>query len=419
MRYEWLIPAAASHWSRRMRNWRTARSTARRGRPQAAFPDATSFEPVVLAADVKAAVASTAGRLLRRAENLARGRRYRPAGLVHRRRGDRQAGAHHLRAPRSRWTAPSSRSTSSSIANRTAMRSGFPHGARSSSESAPAIRVRLDADIRNVSGATLSCRHVTEGVRRLCWCTERALRPRLSRIASGARSLARHAGRRGRREASTARALECGVKAAFAAVARVHRALSAHDFDDERVSRVNRGAARAWQPVSHADLRAVLACALDIASCSRGRSTPPSAARWRRLGTFVPKGRPGRRNCAPLGSAAKPHVGRAICRRRPTSESAASWRAMSTFVTIASASRARSRSIWWHRQRLRGRLRDRRAARRRRHPRACERRRRSSRVRRRARNRSRPHRRSARARSAALKRSPTARWRRAPTVDNA
>jgi len=27
--------------------------------------------------------------------------------------------------------------------------------------------VRLDADIHNISGATLSCRHVTDGVRRL------------------------------------------------------------------------------------------------------------------------------------------------------------------------------------------------------------------------------------------------------------
>ena len=31
----------------------------------------------------------------------------------------------------------------------------------------PGDPVRLDADIRNISGATLSCRHVTEGVRRL------------------------------------------------------------------------------------------------------------------------------------------------------------------------------------------------------------------------------------------------------------
>ena len=35
--------------------------------------------------------------------------------------------------------------------------------------------VRLDTDIRNVSGATLSCRHVTEGVRRLLLLHERAL----------------------------------------------------------------------------------------------------------------------------------------------------------------------------------------------------------------------------------------------------
>ena len=35
--------------------------------------------------------------------------------------------------------------------------------------------VRLDTDIRNVSGATLSCRHVTDGIRRLLLLHERAL----------------------------------------------------------------------------------------------------------------------------------------------------------------------------------------------------------------------------------------------------
>jgi hypothetical protein len=35
--------------------------------------------------------------------------------------------------------------------------------------------VRLDDDIRNVSGATLSCRHVTEGVHRLLALYRRAL----------------------------------------------------------------------------------------------------------------------------------------------------------------------------------------------------------------------------------------------------
>ena len=36
--------------------------------------------------------------------------------------------------------------------------------------------LRLDADIKNISGATLSCRHVTDGVRRLLALSERALR---------------------------------------------------------------------------------------------------------------------------------------------------------------------------------------------------------------------------------------------------
>jgi Na+-translocating ferredoxin:NAD+ oxidoreductase RnfG subunit len=35
--------------------------------------------------------------------------------------------------------------------------------------------LRLDADIRNISGATLSCRHVTDGVRRLLALAARAL----------------------------------------------------------------------------------------------------------------------------------------------------------------------------------------------------------------------------------------------------
>jgi hypothetical protein len=38
--------------------------------------------------------------------------------------------------------------------------------------------LKLDADIRNISGATLSCRHVTEGVRRLLAMYELLLRDR-------------------------------------------------------------------------------------------------------------------------------------------------------------------------------------------------------------------------------------------------
>jgi Na+-transporting NADH:ubiquinone oxidoreductase subunit NqrC len=39
-----------------------------------------------------------------------------------------------------------------------------------------ADRLELDADIRNISGATLSCRHLTEGLRRLLAFHDVALR---------------------------------------------------------------------------------------------------------------------------------------------------------------------------------------------------------------------------------------------------
>src|SRR4051794_32871587 len=38
-------------------------------------------------------------------------------------------------------------------------------------------RLELDRDIANISGATLSCRHVTDGVKRLLQLYERELRP--------------------------------------------------------------------------------------------------------------------------------------------------------------------------------------------------------------------------------------------------
>ncbi|MFL6658194.1 MAG: FMN-binding protein [Massilia sp.] len=40
--------------------------------------------------------------------------------------------------------------------------------------------VRLDTDIRNISGATLSCKHVTDGVRRLLAVFDTAIRKRSS-----------------------------------------------------------------------------------------------------------------------------------------------------------------------------------------------------------------------------------------------
>jgi thiamine biosynthesis lipoprotein len=81
-------------------------------------------------------------------------------------------------------------------------------------------------------------------------------------------------------------ALTSGFDAAFAAIARVHAALSGHDPDSE-LSRVNATAASRKQPVSP-DLRAVLECALDVARASAGAFDPAVGTRVCALG-FLPR----------------------------------------------------------------------------------------------------------------------------------
>lgn len=78
-----------------------------------------------------------------------------------------------------------------------------------------------------------------------------------------------------RAEAPSAAALERALAAAFAAIARVHYALSGHDASSE-LSRLNRDAPRCAQRVS-VDFRAVLECALDVASRSGGTFDPTIA----------------------------------------------------------------------------------------------------------------------------------------------
>ena len=85
-----------------------------------------------------------------------------------------------------------------------------------------------------------------------------------------------------RAEARSPATLERALAAAFAAIARVHYALSGHDASSE-LSRVNRNALRSVQRVS-ADFCAVLECALDVASRSDGTfdptiATQPASAR--------------------------------------------------------------------------------------------------------------------------------------------
>jgi thiamine biosynthesis lipoprotein len=79
------------------------------------------------------------------------------------------------------------------------------------------------------------------------------------------------------------------MAAAFAAVERVHRALSLHDATSE-LSRVNRAAPESRQRVSE-DLRAVLGCALDIAARSHGAFDPTVGGRVAQLGFLPPQAR--------------------------------------------------------------------------------------------------------------------------------
>ena len=90
--------------------------------------------------------------------------------------------------------------------------------------------------------------------------------------------------------AGSRRALDSGVAAAFAAIARVHRTLSVHDPESE-LSRVNRHACAQLQPIG-ADLRRVLACALDVAARSDGAFDPTVGAAVAALG-FLPAQPPG------------------------------------------------------------------------------------------------------------------------------
>lgn len=88
-------------------------------------------------------------------------------------------------------------------------------------------------------------------------------------------------------EARPGRSPAAGIAAAFAAVARVHRALSLHDPQSE-LARVNRNARSQAQPVS-ADLRAVLSCALEVASRSGGAFDPTVGGRVAELGFLPPQ----------------------------------------------------------------------------------------------------------------------------------
>jgi len=175
MRHEWLIPAAGiALVAPYAQIARSAEYSSVDAAQKSAFPGAVAFEPVVIGADVKAAVAREAGRFpvdprvwrVRDAERL------QGWFIVDEVIGRTELITYALAldgegAIRSLEILAYRESHGDAI-RLPAWRGQFT-GKRASDP------VRLDADIRNVSGATLSCRHVTEGVRRILLVHARAL----------------------------------------------------------------------------------------------------------------------------------------------------------------------------------------------------------------------------------------------------
>ena len=175
MRHEWLIPATGFVFGIPCAQVACcAEYISIVDAQKKAFPDAIAFEPVVIAADVKAAIASTAGRF----DVDPKVARVRGAdGTIGWFIVDEVIGKQEL------ITYALSLDASGSVKALDVLVFRESHG---DAIKLPAWRkqfvgkragdpVRLDSDIRNVSGATLSCRHVTDGVRRLLLLHDRVL----------------------------------------------------------------------------------------------------------------------------------------------------------------------------------------------------------------------------------------------------
>jgi Na+-translocating ferredoxin:NAD+ oxidoreductase RnfG subunit len=142
---------------------------------RAAFPDATEFEPVLVASEVKSAIARDAGRFVV------------DPRVWHVQAGDRSLGWYIVDEVIGKvelityGVALDLQGTIKSLdilayreshgdAIRLASWRGQFLGKRAGDP------VKVDVDIRSISGATLSCRHVTEGVHRALQIYDRALR---------------------------------------------------------------------------------------------------------------------------------------------------------------------------------------------------------------------------------------------------
>ena len=140
----------------------------------AAFPDAVAFEPVVVAADVKAAIVAVAGRFDVEPKILrVRGANETLGWFI----VDEVVGKTELITYALSLDATGAVKALDVLVFRESHGDAIklPAWRRQFTGKRVSDPVRLDADIRNVSGATLSCGHVTAGVHRLLLLHERAL----------------------------------------------------------------------------------------------------------------------------------------------------------------------------------------------------------------------------------------------------
>lgn len=174
MRYEWLIPATLVGAALPVQVAYSTEYLSAEAAQKTAFPDATTFEPVVVSADTKAQIAAEAGRFTvePRIWRVIAGERHIGWFIVDEVIGKQELITYSLALDASGQIRAldvlTYRESHGDGIRLPAWRAQFT-GKRSSDP------VKLDTDIRNISGATLSCRHVTDGVHRLLLVYQRAL----------------------------------------------------------------------------------------------------------------------------------------------------------------------------------------------------------------------------------------------------
>ena len=175
LRYEWLLPAALAGAAAPVAQiaYATEYLTVEAAQ-KALFPDATAFEVVRVPAEARAAVVQEAGRFAGEPR------------VFRARQGDRVLGwfiVDEVIGKVELITYALALDPSGAVKGLEIMAYRETHGdaIRLAAWRAQFVGkhaadpVQLDSDIRNISGATLSCRHVTEGVHRLLLLYERAL----------------------------------------------------------------------------------------------------------------------------------------------------------------------------------------------------------------------------------------------------